>query len=64
MPGSAAGIRSFFTSSLPVSRVFVIVQTMSSPVVDLDGQRPASSAGWRHDPWFALAVSMQRIDFW
>ena len=53
------------TSSLPVSRVFVIVQTMS-----VAGSRrgtvsgPASSVGLAATCWFALAVSMQTIDFW
>ncbi len=38
------GLRSFCTSSLPVSRVLVIVQTMSEPVVTLTSSGAALSA--------------------
>ena len=42
-PSSVLGLRSFCTSSLPVSRVFVITQTMSEPVVTLTFSGPALS---------------------
>ena len=43
LPGSVVGLRVFLTSSLPVSRVFVITQTMSEPVVTGTVSGPASS---------------------
>ena len=43
--GRSSGSRSLLTSSLPVSRVLVIVQTMSEPVVTRHVQRPGVVAG-------------------
>ena len=57
------GLRSLRTSSLPVSRVFVIVQTMSEPSVTWTVSGPASSPEVATTAPVPLS-SLQTIDFW
>src|SRR4051812_33732193 len=64
LPPSVDGLRSLTTSSLPVSRVLVIVQTMSEPYVTLTFSGPALSPDVDPAGALALAVSTQEIDFW
>ncbi len=64
MPGSPEGFRSFTTSSLPVSRVLVIVQTMSEPYVTVTSSGPALSPEVDATAALPFAVSTQLIDFW
>ena len=64
LPGSFDGLRSLTTSIVPVSRVLVIVHTMSEPVVTLTFSGPALSPEVEPAGAFALAVSTQLIDFW
>ena len=63
-PGSLVGLRSLLTSSLPVSRVFVIVQTMSASVVTGTFSGPASSAACSATIAPVPLSSLQSIDFW
>ena len=57
------GFRSFWTSSLPVSRVFVITQTMSLSVVTGTVSGPCVSADLATTAPVPLS-SLHSIDFW
>ena len=63
MPASSVGLRSFCTSSLPVSRVFVITQTMSESVVTGTVSGPASSPVVSATVAPVPLSSLQTIDF-
>ena len=63
-PDRSLGIRSLTTSSLPVSRVLVIVQTMSSPIADRHVQRAGRSAPTRADHEPVPFSVVHSIDFW
>ncbi len=64
-PVSVLGLRSFWTSSLPVSRVLVIRHTMSESVVTGTVSGPASSpAGVSATTLPVPLSSRQTIDFW
>ena len=54
----------FLTSSLPVSRVFVITQTMSEPVVTLTSSGPALSAATLATTAPVPLSARHSIDFW
>ena len=64
LPGSVDGLSDFLTSSLPVSRVFVITQTMSESGRDGNRQRSAVVTGraGHHAP--VPLSSLHSIDFW
>ena len=64
MPGSVVGLSDFLTSSLPVSRVLVITQTMSEPVVTLTFSGPALSAAALATTAPVPLSALHSIDFW
>ena len=64
LPGSVVGLSDFLTSSLPVSRVLVITQTMSEPVVTGTVSGPASSLVVDATVVPVPLSSLQTIDFW
>ena len=62
--GPCSGSRSFLTSSLPVSRVLVITQTMSESVVTGTVSGPRVVAGGLATIEPVPLSSLQTIDFW
>ena len=64
LPGSVVGLSAFLTSSLPASRVFVITQTMSEPLVTLTFSGPALSAAALATTAPVPLSARHSIDFW
>jgi hypothetical protein len=62
-PGSSVGLSDFVTSSLPVSRVLVIAQTMSASVVTETLSGPPSSPEVSATVVPVPLSSLQTIDF-